>query len=131
MAYAKPGGTVILEQPEIHLHPAVQSALADEIIETAMVRNVQVIVESHSEHLLTRLQRRVAEQSLSRGITLTPNDLALYFCQQEGDQSSIRELELDLFGNIANWPKDFFGNPMKDSVAMLEAAALSLNPQID
>lgn len=49
------------------------------------------------------------------------------FCQQEGDQSSIRELELDLFGNIANWPKDFFGNPMKDSVAMLEAAALRQN----
>ena len=64
LAYVPKGSTVILEQPEIHLHPAVQSGLADVILEAALVRNVQVIVESHSEHLLKRIQLRVAEQQL-------------------------------------------------------------------
>jgi predicted ATPase len=123
LAYASPGETVVLEQPEIHLHPAVQSGLADVIIETAMARDVQVIVESHSEHLLTRLQLRIAEQTLERGITIEPSDVATYFCSQAGDRSLISELQIDAYGNIRNWPKDFFGNPLQDSVAMVQAAA--------
>ena len=55
LAYVDEGSTVLLEQPEIHLHPAVQAGLADIIVEAATVRRVQVIVESHSEHLLRRL----------------------------------------------------------------------------
>ena len=120
LAYARKGDTLILEQPEIHLHPAVQSGLADIIIETALV---QVIVESHSEHLLTRLQRRIAEVHLPRGLTLESRDIAMYFCEQPGKESRIERLEIDDFGNISNWPRDFFGNPLQDSVAMMEAAA--------
>jgi predicted ATPase len=123
LAYSNRGDTVILEQPEIHLHPAVQSGLADIIIETAQMRGIQVIVESHSEHLLTRLQRRIAEKDLPRGITIRPDDVSMYFCQQVDDESRIAELEIDAFGNITNWPRDFFGNPLEDSVAMVEAAA--------
>ena len=68
--------TVILEQPEIHLHPQVQSALADAIVGIAETRELQVIVESHSEHLLRRLQRRVADETI-------PADLVkLYFVSQ-------------------------------------------------
>ena len=89
LAYANHGDTIILEQPEIHLHPAVQSGLADIIIETAQMRDIQVIVESHSEHLLTRLQRRIAEKDLPRGITIRPDDVSIYFCQQVDDESEI------------------------------------------
>lgn len=123
LAYAKAGDTVILEQPEIHLHPAVQSGLADVVLETALARNVQVIVESHSEHFLTRLQRRIAEETIGRGLKVLPQDVALYFCRQREGESRIDELRLDLFGNITNWPDDFFGDPLGDSVAMVEAAA--------
>lgn len=121
LAYAKPGDAVILEQPEIHLHPAVQAGLADIIIETALARDIQVIVESHSEHLLARLQRRIAEQKLQRGLVIQNSDVALYFCEANEDASKIRELELDLFGNISNWPTDFFGDPTTEALAMLEA----------
>jgi hypothetical protein len=125
LARARAGDTVILEQPEIHLHPAVQSGLADVIIETALTRDVQILVESHSEHLLTRLQRRLAEADLARGLRLTPSDVALYFCDQHKGESESRisRLEIDEFGNISNWPEDFFGNPLEDAVAMVEAAA--------
>jgi predicted ATPase len=123
LAYANRGDTIILEQPEIHLHPAVQSGLADIIIETAQMRDIQVIVESHSEHLLTRLQRRIAEKDLPRGIAIRPDDVSIYFCEQVDDESEIAELQIDALGNITNWPRDFFGNPLEDSVAMIEAAA--------
>lgn len=121
LAFARAGDTVILEQPEIHLHPAVQSGLADVIVETALTRSVQVIVESHSEHLLLRLQRRLAEGTLARNLNLTRDDVALYFCDQIDGISKLDLLQLDLFGNITNWPDGFFGNPLEDSVAMAEA----------
>ena len=87
------------------------------------MHDIQVIVESHSEHLLMRLQRRIAEKDLSRGLAIGPDDVSIYFCEQIDDESEIAELKIDAFGNVANWPRDFFGNPLEDSVAMMEAAA--------
>jgi predicted ATPase len=118
LAYVPEGSTVLLEQPEIHLHPAVQSQLADVLLEAASTRRVQVIVESHSEHLLRRLQRRVAEGKV------TTDDLALYFCEFGSGGSSIRPLDLNVLGEISNWPKDFFGDPLGESAAIARAALM-------
>ncbi len=107
---------VILEQPEIHLHPRVQMDLADLFIEVAQTRHVQIIFESHSEHLLRRLQRRIAEESV------TPDQAALYFCALERGESHLSHLKLDEFGNITNWPPDFFGDDFGEIAAMNEAA---------
>lgn len=115
LAYVPEGSTVVLEQPEIHLHPSVQAGLADIILETALVRKVQVILESHSEHLLRRLQLRVAEEAAG------PDDIALYFCDHDGTKSEIRKLELNLFGEIENWPTDFFGDPFGETAAIVRA----------
>lgn len=115
--YAPEGSTIILEQPEIHLHPSVQAGLADVFIDAAKTRNIQVIVESHSEHLLRRLQRRIAEEAL------TPEQAALYFCATNTQGvSQLQVLQLDPFGNITNWPKDFFGDEFGEIAAMQEAA---------
>lgn len=115
--YAPPGSTIIFEQPEIHLHPAIQSGLADVFIDVIKTRGVQIILESHSEHLLNRLQRRIAEEEFSN------DNAALYFCST-GDEgtSHLTALDLDSYGNINNWPKDFFGDEMGDLVAMSKAA---------
>ncbi len=112
--YAPQGSTIILEQPEIHLHPAVQSVLADVFIDVIKNRNIQLIIESHSEHLLRRLQRRVAEE------VLTPQQTALYFCDIQAGASHLNQLDLDMFGNIRNWPKDFFGDIAGDLVEMMD-----------
>ena len=115
--YAPPlGSTVILEHPEIHLHPLAQSDLADALIDAQQKRGVQIIVESHSEHLLRRLQRRISEKTISQ------NHVGLYFCSQDdGGASQIEKLELDEFGNISNWPENFFGDQFGEIAAMSEA----------
>lgn len=116
LAYAPEGSTVILEQPEIHLHPAVQAGLADIIIESALIRRVQVIVESHSEHLLRRLQLRTAEERIA------PDEVALYFCDHDGKHSCIEELQLTMFGEIRNWPESFFGNALGETADLVRIA---------
>lgn len=114
---------VIFEQPEIHLHPRVQAELADLFVdaisarENSTPRDCQFIIESHSEHFLRRLQRRIAEEYLSK------DDAALYFIDTVGESASIEELDVDEFGNIKNWPEGFFGDEMEDVVARTEAQA--------
>jgi len=114
--YAPEGSTLLLEQPEIHLHPSVQAGLADVMIDAIKTRKIQIILESHSEHLLRRLQRRIAEEALD------PEQAALYFCSAAGAESTLTPLELDAFGNIENWPKDFFGDEFGKIAAMSQAA---------
>ena len=110
--YVPEGSTILLEQPEIHLHPSVQMGLADVFIDVAKNRNVQIILESHSEHLLNRLQRRLAEQKINS------NDIAMYFCDSF---SQLNNLNIDLYGNILNWPVDFFGNQFGEVAARQKA----------
>lgn len=111
-----------MEQPEIHLHPQVQAELADVFIsairsrENGSARNVQLIVESHSEHFLNRLQRRIAEGDI------TPNDVAIYFCKRVGSATELEPLEVNLYGDIENWPENFFGDEMADLTARTVAA---------
>jgi predicted ATPase len=113
--YVPEGSIILLEQPEIHLHPSVQAGLADVFIDAMKTRNVQIVLESHSEHLLRRLQRRVAEE------TIKPADAALYFCRATDDGSQLTGLDVDLYGSIRNWPKDFFGDEFGEMAAITKA----------
>jgi predicted ATPase len=117
LCYYVPGPSVLLlEQPELHLHPLAQSWLADVFIEVVNNLNVQLIVESHSEHFLRRLQRRIAEEKI--GV----DDTALYFCRMQDSSSTTEKLDVDIFGDIRNWPKDFFGDEMGELTRKTEAA---------
>ncbi len=113
--YVPEGSTIILEQPELHLHPSVQAGLADVFIDAIRNRNVQIILESHSEHMLRRLQRRIAEAKFDR------QDAALYFCEMSAGVSQITNLDVDLFGQIDNWPDDFFGDLLGEMVGAFDA----------
>jgi predicted ATPase len=112
--YAPAGSTVWMEQPEIHLHPQVQANLANAFVsavkarENGKPRNVQLIIESHSEHFLNRLQLLVAKGDVSH------NDVAIYFCTSSSSGAKLEPLEIDMFGEIRNWPENFFGNQMAD-----------------
>lgn len=120
--YCPPNSTIWMEQPEIHLHPQVQAELADVFIsatqahEDGKKRHVQLIVESHSEHFLNRLQRRVAEGAVA------PEDVAVYFCRRAGAATELEPLRLNMFGEIENWPENFFGDEMADIAGRTLAA---------
>jgi predicted ATPase len=114
--YVPEGSIILLEQPEIHLHPSVQSGLADVFLDAIKNRKLQIIVESHSEHLLRRLQRRVADESIK------PDQTALYFCEATDEGSQLKALDVDLYGSIRNWPQDFFGDDFSEMAAITKAA---------
>lgn len=111
-----------MEQPEIHLHPRAQSVLADVLIdvirskEDGVDRNIQLIIETHSEHFLRRLQRRIAEDEIGK------DKVAAYFSEYSRGKPTLTPLIIDSFGNIKNWPEHFFGDDMGDITAQSKAA---------
>lgn len=121
--YAPSNSIIIMEQPEIHLHPSAQSALADVMINVINSRengprNIQLIIETHSEHFLRRLQRRIAEDKSNK---LSEN-VSVYFANITTTPPKLESLEIDMFGNITNWPENFFGDEITDISCQAKAA---------
>ena len=120
--YAPEGSIILMEQPEIHLHPSAQSALADVMIdvinsrENGNDRNIQLVIETHSEHFLRRLQRRIAEDAISQ------EEVSVYFANNSKTPATLEPLQIDIFGNIKNWPENFFGDEMGDITEQAKAA---------
>ena len=104
---------LVAEQPELHIHPALQMALGDLFIEAVTDGDrppQQFLIETHSEHLLLRLLRRLRENNdnEARGpLGLYPEDLAIYFVEGGAEGMQIRLLSVDEGGRF-NWPKGFF-----------------------
>jgi len=120
---APQGSIVLLEQPELHLHPKVQSRLAD-FFATARP-DVRLIIETHSEYLVTRLRLRVAEGCLP------PDDVTFLFAslrrQGKAEESTLpvytefRRLRLTDLGDFSTWPDDFFDTLGNDAVSLAQA----------
>jgi len=110
--YAPRGSLIIFEQPEIHLHPRVQAALADVFLDATLENDIQILVESHSEHFIRRLQRRVAEQQVNH------EQISLYFVNQDQGKSNLTPLIVDGGGQIVNWPRHFFGDELGELAAI-------------
>ena len=105
---APPGSVVVLEEPESHLHPLAQAALAELLVQ-AHKRGVQVIVETHSEHLFRRMQTLIAKGSVEA------RDCALYFIDRDDAGPRINRLVADDVGRIKNWPDKFFGDALGEA----------------
>ncbi len=118
------GSTVLLEHPEIHLHPKIQMDLVDFFIFAAKQRDIQIVFESHSEYMLARLQRRLAESNGSDS-SLTTDDVKLYFCSLQDNRSVLEPLEVNPNGSIENWPHDFFGDTFTERMAIAKASVKS------
>ena len=112
-------GLLIVEQPELHVHPAVQVGLGDLLIHVIIANNENVlgskslIVETHSEHIMLRLLRRVretAEGDLPPGApSLTPDPLSIVYVEPADDGVNFRPLRIDEEGEfIDRWPSGFF-----------------------
>ena len=107
-------GLMLVEQPELHLHPNLQAKIADFIIRKSKPalnkEGLQWIIETHSESLIRRLQRRVKEKQLK------PEDISILYVDRVGDYGSvIKRLRLDEYGDfIDSWPDGFFVDAFSD-----------------
>lgn len=111
------GGTMILEQPEIHLHPNLQMHLADYFISLAL-SGKNVIIETHSDHMVNRLVRRIIEDD-KYGLK---DLIAMYFIQSSENGSVFNEVEVDEKRGIVNWPKEFFDQTANEQEKIIMAA---------
>ena len=112
--------TLLIEQPEIHLHPAHQAELGDLFIRSAKEQGNTLLLETHSEHLLLRIMRRMRETStgkLPEGTPgVRPEDVSVLFVESGGSQSIVREMPLNERGELVKaWPGGFFEEGLRES----------------
>ena len=106
---AQPGSTVLIEEPEIHLHPKAQADLAEVMAETARAEDKQIIMTTHSEHIAGRLLTLVAEGKL------TTDDLAIYsFEKDDKGECTARELVVTELGQTEGGLTGFFDNNLAE-----------------
>jgi hypothetical protein len=111
---------VAIEQPEIHLHPALQAELGDVFIESALgERRNTFLLETHSEHVLLRVMRRMRETSEGRlgegQRAVRPEDVMVLFVEPDGPRSIIRQMPLNERGELVKaWPGGFFEEGLRE-----------------
>jgi predicted ATPase len=119
-AYGSSGDIIAIEQPEIHLHPALQAELGDVFIESALGENKNTyILETHSEHLILRILRRIRETSsgelLEGHIPIRPSDVSVIFAEPTPKGTILKELRITEDGEFADkWPGGFFPERAKE-----------------
>ncbi len=112
-------GLLAIEQPELHVHPAIQVGLGDLLIRAvrpdldSFHSGKTVIVETHSEHIMLRLLRRIretTEQELAPNVAgLTPDDLSVIYVEGRDEGVRFRPLRIDQSGEFLDrWPRGFF-----------------------
>lgn len=112
-AYSNHNKLITIEQPEIHLHPSLQAELADVFIETALKNNNTYILETHSEHFILRIMRRIRESYENKTsddkLKIGPEDIIVHFVEPYESKSIVRELKLNNRGEfVKSWPGGFF-----------------------
>ena len=116
LAKASGGATVMIEEPEIHLHPKAQANLAELLAEVAKAEDKQLIMTTHSEHIVGRLLTLVAEKKLSS------EELAIYAFEKDGNgECTAQELGVTEDGRVKGGIKDFFESDLAELNRYVEA----------
>jgi predicted ATPase len=117
---AEPEQLVYLEQPEIHLHPRAQANLAQLLVDAAN-RGVRVVVETHSELLIRRVQSLIAEDKIA-----AEKVKLHWFSQDDNGFTKVTTAELDETGAFGDWPEDFSEISLQEESRYLDAAESKL-----
>lgn len=119
-AYANTNSLIAIEQPEIHLHPALQADIADVFIESALgTQRNRFIIETHSEHMILRVLRRIRETTNGtiegNQMPIRPNDVAVLWVSSKLDGAEITEIPITPDGDFEHqWPEGFFPERAKE-----------------
>ena len=104
---------IMVAQPELHIHPKLQVNLADVFIKAINKKNASsFLLETHSEHLLLRLLKRIRHTNSgdnSEGVSMRNTDLVVYWISSEERHTSVLRLGVDEDGSFNTlWPEGFF-----------------------
>jgi predicted ATPase len=107
----------ILEQPELHLHPAAHGNLAELLALSSKTSNKRFLIETHSQNFILRLRRLVAEGIIDR------NSLAIYFVDYDSKNNSsvLKQIEVNRDGSVSFWPKNIFSETLDETLAIRSA----------
>ncbi|HQI26441.1 MAG TPA: DUF3696 domain-containing protein [Sedimentisphaerales bacterium] len=111
--------TLIFEQPELHLHPMVQTRLGDFFL-SIILAGKQCLIETHSEYLINRLRFRAAAEETTNRVT---ENLKVYFVEKKNGASEFRDVKVNEYGAILDWPEGFFDQSQFEAESILRAAA--------
>lgn len=114
--------TLILEQPEIHLHPRMQMRMSDFLL-TISQTNHCAIVETHSDHIINRLVRRALEAPNEDLL----NNIAIYFVENSMEGSLIHEIKIDRIRGISECPQEFFTQFASETSYIVKAGINNLS----
>ena len=95
------GGLLLLQQPEVHLHPRAQAALGTFFARLVAKDQKHLVIETHSDYILDRVRQEVAEG------TLSSNDVMILFFDKEGMETNIHQITLDKYGNVLGAPGSY------------------------
>ncbi|MFK0730271.1 MAG: DUF3696 domain-containing protein [Gloeotrichia echinulata GP01] len=114
----RPDSMIVLEQPELHLHPAAHGDLGELFAKSAKENNQTFIIETHSENMLLRLRKLIVENNFG----FTKDDLVIYWLEDaELKGKELREITVDEEGVLSDWPEGVFNESMREILEMQKA----------
>lgn len=114
----RPDSIIVLEQPELHLHPAAHGDLAELFAKSAKENDQTFIIETHSENILLRLRRLIVENDFG----FTKDDLIIYWIEDaELKGKELLEITVDEEGVFSTWPEDVFSESLTEILEMQKA----------
>ena len=124
---AEKSDILIFEQPELHLHPGLQQKLADFFLHMSKT-GIQIIIETHSDHILNRIRLRTLED-----LDSFDGKVNIVFVEKENKQSIFNQFKISEDGDFGfdKYPKGFFDQTSKDTFKLLKAKALKQKEEND
>lgn len=121
----KPDSIIVLEQPELHLHPAAHGNLAELFAKSAKENHQTFVIETHSENILLRLRKLIIENNFG----FTKDDLVIYWIEEGEQGQDLIEITVSETGVLSEWPEGVFNEHLKEILEMNNALQRKLKNQ--
>lgn len=113
----KPDSIIVLEQPELHLHPAAHANLAELFAKSAKENNQTFLIETHSENFILRLRKLIIENDFG----FTKDDLVIYWIDEGEQGQELKEITVSETGVLTDWPEGVFNEHVREILEMNNA----------